>query len=246
MYGNKVKNWQSELLSPCQSKNTVHQVIISLRIRIKPMKFILSCSLLSIMLLMGCKRTTVKPDPDIPDLPGYSEKGLNNGGILIDGYTWLLEKRGLYSRPLQLLSYPKGDSIVICLNGAYKNPSLKYQNPTTLFLVIKNVSIQNENDLSKLNQKRFVLDGMDNYGGYSGYYGTDKIGKATGQITFGRVTQNNVSVGTGEPGNEIRHFYVMSGRINMKLSSPLVTALTDGRFDVSIIEKSDTFAIYQY
>jgi hypothetical protein len=208
------------------------------------MKFPLKSCLLAIILLTACKRTTIKPDPDIPDLPSYSEKGLNNGGILIDGNAWLLEKRGMYSRPMQLLSYPTGDSIVICLNGAYKDIALQYQQPGTLFLVIKNISIQNENDLNKLNQKNFVLDGTTNYGGFSGYYGTGKIGKGIGQIIFGRVSRNNVSVGTGDPGNEIRNFYVMSGRVNMKLSSPMASTLTDGRFDVSIIEKSDTFATF--
>src|SRR5688572_26555481 len=109
--------------------------------------------LFSIVALISCRKEVIKPDPENPALPAYSEKGLNVGGILINDKPWLTLKLAPFStlRPLQLFSYPNGDSIVLLLNGNYKDSSLQNQNPRTIFVVIKNLRIITDNDLIRLN-----------------------------------------------------------------------------------------------
>jgi len=92
-----------------------------------------------IVVFASCRKVSIKSDPDNPDLPAYSEQGLNVGGILINNNAWLTVKPGLFTttRPLQLLSYPNGDSIVVLLNGDFKDTGLQNQNLRTIFAVIK-------------------------------------------------------------------------------------------------------------
>jgi hypothetical protein len=202
--------------------------------------------LLTIIVLASCKKASVKSDLENPDLPIYSEQGLNAGGILINGKAWLTLNPGLFSlsRPLQLFSYPGGDSIVVLLNGSFKD-SLQNQNLRTIFVVIKNIRIVTDDDLLQLNDKSYILDGNTNYGGFSESYGYNKIGKAVGNITFGKVSIiSNITYGDGSPNNPIIHPYIVAGHLDMNISTTANYVLTKGRFDVSILRSNNQFAVY--
>jgi len=205
---------------------------------------------LILVALTSCRKVAVKPDPENPELPIYSEKGLNVGGILINDKPWLTAKPGGFlslstARPLQLFSYPNGDSIVVLLNGSYKDSSLQNKDPKTIFIVIKNLKIVTDNDLLQLNGKSYLLDGNINYGGFSEYYGYNKVGNAPGSITFGKVSEiSNITFGDGSPGNPILHPYIVSGHLDMKLSFPANYVLDKGRFDVTIMRSSNQFMVF--
>jgi hypothetical protein len=204
-------------------------------------------TLLTVIVFISCKKASVKPDPKHPDLPAYSEQGLNVGGILVNDNPWLTVKLGFFStaRPLQLFSYPSGDSIVILLNGNYKDSVFQYQNPQTIFVVIKNTRIVTDNDLVQLNSKSFSLDGVINYGGFSDSYGFNKVGKAIGNISFGKVSEiSNITFGDGSPNNPIKHPYIVAGRLEMNLSTTSNYSLTEGRFDVNIIRSNNQFVVF--
>jgi hypothetical protein len=200
-----------------------------------------------IVVFASCRKVSIKSDPDNPDLPAYSEQGLNVGGILINNNAWLTVKPGLFTttRPLQLLSYPSGDSIVVLLNGNFKDTGLQNQNLRTIFAVIKNLTIITDDDLLQLNDKTFILDGNTNYGGFSEAYGYNKQGKAVGKMTFGKVSViSNVTYGDGSPNNPIKHPYIVAGQLNMNLSTTSNYALTKGRFDVNIVRSSNQFVVF--
>ena len=204
--------------------------------------------LLTFVILTSCRKKSIKPDPEYPDLPVYSEQGLNVGGILINDKPWLTLQPALFStlRPFQLFSYPNGDSIVVLFNGKYKDSSIQYQEPRTIFVVIKNLRITTDNDLIKLNGKSYSLDGNINYGGFSAGYGYDKVGKAVGSLTFGKVSEiSNVSYGDGSANNPVRHPYIVAGHFEMNLFTTSNYALKMGRFDFNIISGSNRFVIFQ-
>jgi hypothetical protein len=211
------------------------------------MKTKLLLILFTIVVLASCKKALIKPDPENPDLPLYSERGLNVGGILINDKAWLTVKLGLFSttRPLQLLSYPNGDSIVVLLNGNFKDSSLQNQNLRTIFVVIKNIKIISDDDLLQLNGKSYILDGNTNYGGFSSNYGQDKVGKAVGNITFGKVSViNNITYGDGSPNNPILHPYIVAGQLNMNFFTTTNFSLTKGRFDVTLLRSTNQFIVF--
>ncbi|MBK0381959.1 hypothetical protein I5M32_03220 [Pedobacter sp. SD-b] len=210
------------------------------------MKTNLLLIILTIVALVSCKKASVRPDTENPELPAYSEQGLNAGGMLINNKSWISSRIGLFStaRPLQLFSYPNGDSIVVLLNGGYKDSRLQYQQPRTIFIVLKNIRIATDNDLLKLNGKSYNLDGNINYGGFSDSYGYKKTGNSVGNITFGKVSEiNNITYGDGSPNNPILHPYIVSGRLEMNLTTTTNYVLTKGRFDVNILRSYNQFAI---
>jgi len=203
--------------------------------------------ILIVAVFASCRKVSIKSDPDNPDLPAYSEQGLNVGGILINDKAWLTVKLGLFttSRPLQLLSYPSGDSIVVLLNGNFKDTALQNQNLRTIFVVIKNLKLITDDDLLQLNERTFILDGNTNYGGFSEAYGYNKQGKAVGKITFGKVSViSNVTYGDGSPNNPIKHPYIVAGQLNMDLSMTTNYSLTKGRFDVNLVRSSNQFSVF--
>ena len=210
------------------------------------MKTIISITLAIFVTLASCKKTSIKPDPQNPDLPAYSEQGLNVGGILINDSAWLTLTPGLSStlKPVNLISYTNGDSIIILFNGNFKDSSLQNQNLRTIYIVIKNISIVTDSDLLKLNNKNFILDGSLNYGGFSDYDGNGKVGKATGNINFGKVSvMTNITYGDGSANNPILHPYIFAGKLNMNFSTTRNFSLTSGRFDMTLLRNSN-FGIY--
>ena len=121
---------------------------------------------------------------------------------------------------------------------------MQYQQPRTLFIVIKNISIATDNDLLQLNGRRYDLDGRVNYGGFSDPYGYNKTGNGAGNLTFGKVSEiSNITYGDGSPNNPIRHPYIVSGRLEMNLTTTINYIMTKGRFDVTISRSSNQFAI---
>jgi hypothetical protein len=201
---------------------------------------------LTIIILVSCKKPSIKSDPQNPDLPSYSEQGLNVGGILINDSAWLTLKPGLFStsKPVYLVSYPNGDSIVILLNGNFKDSGLQNQNVRTIYIVIKEINIISDSDLLKLNDKTFILDGNTNYGGFSNYDGSAKVGKSTGNISFGRVSvMTSITYGDGSANNPVLHPYIFAGKLNMNFSTTRIFSLTNGRFDMTLLRNSN-FGIY--
>ena len=196
--------------------------------------------------LASCTKAPIKSDPQNPDLPSYSERGLNVGGILINDSEWLTLKPGLFStlKPISLISYPLGDSILILLNGNFKDPGLQNQNFQTIYVVLKGINIVADHDLLQLNGKNFVLDGSINYGGFSDYAGKGKVGKSTGSITFGKISvMANVTYGDGSVNNPILHPYIFAGKLNMNFNTTRNFSLTSGRFDMTLLRNSN-FGIY--
>ena len=210
------------------------------------MKTQLLLILLLAVVLSSCSKTPVKPDPENPDLPAYSEQGKITGGMFINGQPWLIHKPGLFSfaAPMQIYSYPNGDSIVVMLNGQYKDSSIAYQPPGTIFIVIKNIRIATDNDLLQLDHKVYNLDGTINYGGFSEFFGYNKIGNGTGTLTFGKVSEvSNITFGDGSPNNPAHHPFIVSGRLEMNVTATTNYAVTKGRFDLTVLRSNDQFDV---
>ncbi|MBL0335947.1 MAG: hypothetical protein IPP73_11790 [Chitinophagaceae bacterium] len=209
------------------------------------MKFFFTISFL--IIIVSCRKAVITPDTAFPDLPAYSEKGLNTGGTLINNKAWITHPLAFLStvRPVQLFSYPAGDSVVILINGNYKDATLPDQNPNTIFIVLKNIHISTDAELLQMNGKTYLLDGTTNYGGISDSYGYNKTGHGSGSIRFGKVSEiSNVTVGDGSPGNPVLHPYIISGQFDMTMSSPVNYSFTHGRFDVNLIRSSNQFVIF--
>jgi hypothetical protein len=194
--------------------------------------------LLSFFLLTQCRKDVYKQDADFPDLPAYSEKGLNVGGCFINDTAWLLPKRFLSrTKNLYVRSYPSGDSVILFFTGRFKEDSLEYKQPHTLFVVLKNLRISSDTDLLQLSNRSFVLDGLKNYGGFGFTYYIEKPRSVNGFITFGNVTrQNYIAYGDGSPGNPKRHPYILPGRFEINITAERSYALTHGRFDMSVLQ----------
>ncbi len=200
-----------------------------------------------ICVVLSCSKKTIKAGSDNPDLPAYSENGLNTGGILINNQPWLMLPLGLFttSRPLQLFSYPAGDSVVVLLNGDYKDASLRNTNNKTIFIVLKNIKISSDEDLALLNNKTFTLDGVINYSGFSESYGYNKTGRGTGTLAFGKVSViSNITYGDGTPGNPILHPYIIAGKLDVNVNTGTSYSLTAGRFDVTVVRSSNQFVVF--
>ena len=195
----------------------------------------------------SCRKIKIKQDAQNPDLPAYSEKGLNAGGILINNQAWLVLKPGFMStaRPFQLFSFPSGDSIVVLLNGNFKDTALQNQNLRTIFVVIKNIKIITDEDLLQLNNRSFILDGITNYGGFSDSYGENKKGSGVGKLSFGKVSEiSNITYGNGTAGNPTLHPYIISGKLNMDFYTNKNYSLTAGRFDMNIMRNTPEFIVF--
>lgn len=211
----------------------------------KQMKFFFT--LFFLLILASCRKAAITPDTEYPDLPAYSEKGLNTGGTLINNKAWITYPPAFLStvRPVQLFSYSAGDSVVLLINGSYKDATLPDQNPNTIFIVLKNIHISSDADLQQLNGKTYAVDGIINYGGVSDSYGFNKSGHGSGSIRFGKVSEiSNVTVGDGTPGNPVLHPYIVAGQFDMTMSAPVSYSFTHGRFDVNLIRSSNQFVIF--
>lgn len=197
--------------------------------------------------MVSCRKQTAPADPDIPDLPAYTEKGLNTGGAMINNKAWLTSSLAFLStvRPVQLYSYPGGDSVVLLINGSYKDATISLLQPSTIFIVLKNIHISSDGELAVLQGITFQLDGITNYGGISEAYGLNKTGRAKGSIRFGKVSEiSNVTIGDGSPGNPILHPYIAAGHFDLQIDNPVTYTISNGRFDVNIIRSSNQFMIF--
>ena len=147
---------------------------------------------ISFFALISCKKH-ITSDNVYPDLPAYSETGLDVSGAHINDSTWLGNNQpsGFFptTKPAYLTSYPNGDSIDLRLFGGYKNLPTTFEKPTQILIVIK--GIKNDNDLIKLNGQKFILDGVNNYCKFYKWYDDSLLTKGTGQIQFGKVEKNN-------------------------------------------------------
>src|SRR5215217_1805877 len=203
-------------------------------------------AVLCTILLIQCRKDVYKQDPDFPDLPAYSEKGLNVGGCFVNDTPWLTQRVALFSfsptRPLYIESYPNGDSVVLFFNGQFKEDSLQYRQPHSLFVVLKNIRISSDTALLQLSNRSFVLDGLVNYAGFANAFNLSMPRNAVGSITFGNCArQDHVIYGDGSPGNPKRNPYILAGRFDIDITMDRHYALTYGRFDLTVLKDARFF-----
>lgn len=195
--------------------------------------------LIALCFFTSCKK--LEQDKNNPDLPAYSEEGTNTGGCLINDTAWLNIKQnpnGWLIYPVEITSYPNGDSLLILFRGYSKAPASYKNTAFEIFIVLKNIKIVAEDDIIKLNDKTFLLDGVTNYGGFLDSSGKIKIGKAIGQIQFGKVEQRkNWLVGNS-------HVYIFAGHYNMSFYAGRSFSLTKGRFDYDLYRPDSTFIVF--
>lgn len=210
------------------------------------MKSLLPYLILVISLVVSsCKKDKQKPDPEDPRLPAYTEKGLNTSGILINDTVWSGTTSGLLNRtaPFEIHSYPDADSVLFLFNGSYPDALEQYSPTRQLFVVVRNVQIRTDEDLKKLNGQQFILDGQNQYGGFSvaGYIQT---GRATGFLQFGKVDRlPNFQYGDGSPGYPISYAYIVSGRFEFSLTTTRQFKLSKGRFDATVSRTPSRFTV---
>jgi hypothetical protein len=196
---------------------------------------------------LGCKKNRIPQfDPEEPRLPAYTEKGFNRSGVLINDTAWIGKRPAFLvsTNPLELHSFPNGDSVLLIFNGSFKD-SLQYLSPTwVLYMVLKNIKIRTDDDLKKLNGLRFTLDGLNQYAGFSSGGGCDKTGKAAGYIQFGKVDRlPDFQFGDGSPNNPVRYAYITAGRFEFNLTTTRKFNLTKGRFDALLSRTSSKFTV---
>ena len=196
--------------------------------------------------LLSCKKH-ITADSDYPDLPAYSEKGLDVSGAHINDSTWLgnNEPSGFSPsiKPVYLTSYPNGDSIELRLFGSYKSWSIAFEKPSQISIVIKGIKIKNDNDLLKLNNQKYVLDGINNYCKFYKWYDDSLLTKGTGQIQFGKIEKNNfITYGDGSPNNPFLYPYICAAKFELKVVDNITYNLTHGRFDITLL-KTSTFSV---
>lgn len=198
-----------------------------------------------IVLFAGCSKTKINPDKSYLDLPAYSQNGSNVGGVLINDTAWLtidLPILNFYPAfPINLECFPSGDSIVLSLYGHFKDSSVSLRLPYSIFIILKGIRIQKDSDLLNLTSKSFILDGINNYGGFGNIF-VDKIGKGSGQIKFGKVALvNNIAVGDGSPGNPIHHPFIFPAQFEFNFFQDRIYTLSQGRFDMGILNGTNLF-----
>lgn len=179
-----------------------------------------------------------------PDLPEYSEKGLNVGGFFLNEQAWITDRYSFLSRQntFSLYSYPAGDSIVIYWNGNYKDSVLRSNETQQLFIVLKNIKIEQDEDLYKLSGRTILLDGITNYGGFTqGYYSSEKIGHGTGKLSFGNVgIIKNVKY---DPDSSSYYAFIVPGRFEMNMYTNKNYTITLGRFDMKMLRNDNIVVV---
>lgn len=193
-----------------------------------------------ILFISSCKKHKLGPDPNIPALPEYSEEGANRGGMMINGSAWLISNgQGIFNYSMHVMSYPKADSLVICFYGSYLD-QLNFERPHGIYVVFKNIKINNAEELIALNGKNFTLDGKNCYGGFCNWYASDRSGTATGNISFKKVARYTKLVyADGPPENPDRYFYIIAGQLEMKVKSDKDYDIKSGRFDIRVLDKTN-------
>jgi hypothetical protein len=201
--------------------------------------------LLSTFLFTSCRKEVYKQDADFPDLPAYSEKGLGVGGCFINDTAWLMPRHFLSRiHNLYIISYPAADSVVLFFNGQYKEDSLQYKPPSTLFVVLKNIHINSDTGLLALRNRTFELDGAVNYGGFARAFDIERPRNVTGSIRFGNVQQQlNVVYGDGSPDNPKRNPYILAGRFEVDIEADRKYTFTHGRFDMTVLKNTQFYII---
>ncbi|MFD2160876.1 hypothetical protein ACFSJU_00585 [Paradesertivirga mongoliensis] len=205
-------------------------------------KLLLPTLLFSIILSTSCRKDP-KPDRAFPDLPEYSERGNNSGGVYINGNAWLTRTPFVFQpeQTLEVYSYPSGDSIILILNGRYKTDSLLLDGPREIYFVLKGVTISKDEDLVKLDKRSFALDGTTNYCGFSSSNAEVKYGKGTGVLTIGNVRVLRDS-NYGTITNPI-HPYIIPGKFDIEFIHTVKYTLGEGRFDGIVDRGPESFLI---
>lgn len=205
------------------------------------MKNYLLLSIILVLFSLSCRKVVVS-DPIYPDLPAYSESGLNVGGVMINDSAWKFQQPNLMSlfNPMQIVSYLNGDSLVVIMNGNSNYPQSLYF--SQIYFVLKNIHIANDSDLVKLNGTTFNIDGQNNYAGLSMSYQNNFVnnGKSSGSISFKKayLNKHGVIIGDGSPNNPVLLPYVIAGIFNLSLTQDRKYNLNAGRFDRTVYYNS--------
>ena len=187
-------------------------------------------------MVIACRKVKFfVPDKLDSRLPEYSESGRNIGGAIINDTAWRTKPINSGARkynPLQIYSTLSGDSTVFSFNGNYIEGTRQHIS-LSLFVVIKGLKIEKEDSLIKLENKTFLLDGVNSYSAM-GIFGIDSlIGK--GKLVFNTVKKiSNVVYGDGSPSNPKRYPYVISGTFEFTINGSKVYRVQNGRFDMVV------------
>jgi hypothetical protein len=197
-------------------------------------------------LLIGCSKTsTFVADNDNNQLPGYSESGRNIAGALFNDTTWrsnvyISSLNGVYMSGFWINSNLSGDSTIIIFNGKHTYNSIPFIDtlpsiPINFFIVIKGLTIEDQDSLMKLNGKTFNLDGITNYVTltYSNDFSFRKAGNSSGSITFNKVQKDrSITFGSGTPDNPTIYRFILSGHFDFTINGPNNYNIKEGRFDM--------------
>lgn len=179
-----------------------------------------SFTLVTLFVCFSCTEDYVS-DPLDPRLVMYTEDGSDVAGAMFNDQLWTSVLNveflfGGYIDEPKIRSYPNHDSIVLVFEGQMENaPSENYD----IEFHLGDVSIDQISDMTSLNQRHILIDGLHNSCHVTGYTSGVPASQVTGHLYFRKVTPETMS-GT---------FYVKIGEV-MEISY--------GRFDyrLSVID----------
>jgi hypothetical protein len=212
--------------------------------------------ILACIILVSCsKPSTFVADNSNSQLPEYSESGRNMAGALFNDTTWrsnvyVSSLSGTYTKGFWIISSLSGDSTTIIFNGKHSYNSVNFIDslpsvPVNFFFVIKGLKIENQDSLSKLNGKTFVLDGDNQYSTLTYSYDNfnfRKEGESFGKIVFNKVQKVTwFTIGDGSLNNPIINPFIISGHFSFSISGTSNYNISDGRFDMVSQWKTNLF-----
>ena len=195
--------------------------------------FTLVVAILSLTISSCTKESVFTPDPANNALPLYSESGKDIAGAMFNDTVWIskLANSCLFcsSVLLTISSSISGDSTSFYfmrgdLSGVAYSSVL-------LTVVVKSFKIETQDSIIKLNNKTFLLDGINNYCGFL-RNGLDTGYNGTGSFIVKKIQKQSLTIGDGSPGNPIYHSFIISGVFNFDIiTNNGQYKISDGRYD---------------
>lgn len=204
------------------------------------------------LLLTACSKSKTEPDGQDSLLPEYSEEGRNVAGALVNDTAWraqMLFCTGCgNTAPFDIITSTSGDSTVFLFAGEYTPNSVNYVDTSADNLsmdfrfMVKGLKMEKQEDLLKLNNQTFLLNGVDSYVSLAGANHIPR-GKGTGTFIVKNVSLDNSFVaGDGSPGNPIRYRYIVSGYFNFTVTvNNKVYSIQEGRYDMAVMLEDNFF-----
>lgn len=200
----------------------------------KKLHFTNSTLLLILLLVAAACEGLFIPDPIDPRLPKYTEQGYNVAGAFVNDEIWesvvshKIQLVGSLTVPVnepRLEAWPEKDSLTLTFSGSTG------ANKTYIEFHLRNLKINEFEDLLQLNGQKIILDGNTNAGFYEESL-NDSADKypGVGQVYFKEVridSSSNVLYLSGTFGFSVNR----SNNKTLKVSS--------GRFDYRFAENSN-------